>query len=408
MIGSQSSEFNQLKLQEMQHRMLSFLHFLKSHQFHLDIDSQFVAQELLATSDFSEPLSLQHSLRSLLCKDLPQWREFDELYRDYWLPKNMQSLRTTNVSGSSSSKTDKQKNKHQREGKNKDSEKNKQESYSSSAQQAASARSSEKSDQASARSANEAVDFSLLDNKQLLQDFTTTCIELVNHLSKRLRKKRNASRGEQIDLRQTMQKNLKNGGELIDLVFLNRPKIKPSFTLLIDVSRSMSTYSNAFLIFAWALVKIVPNTRVFVFNTSLVDISTPLKEKGVKAVQHQLELLNNAWGGGTRIATSLQQLAKYNINQKRNSHYVIVHSDGLDTDPPLALAQQLKGLKKQCRAIIWLSPLLKGIDYRVETASLKNSLAYIDHFLPIHNMSCLTRLVKLLTSKKTVLPLTTF
>lgn len=405
MIDSQPIEFNQLKLQEMQHKMLSFLHYLKAHQFHLDIDSQFIAQELLATSNFSEPVSLQHSLRSLLCKDLPQWREFDELYRDYWLPKNMQSFRTSHASNSSSNKADKQQSQHQPEGKNKNTE-HKQESYSSSSQERVSTRSSKKNDQASARSANETVDFSLLDNKQLLQDFTASCLDLVNHLSKRLRKKRNASRGEQINLRQTMQKNIKNGGELIDLVFLNRPKIKPSFTLLIDVSRSMSTYSNAFLIFAWALVKIVPNTRVFVFNTSLVDISTPLKEKGIKAVQHQLELLNNAWGGGTRIATSLQQLAKYNIHQKRSSHYVIVHSDGLDTDPPLALAQQLKGLKKQCRSIIWLSPLLKGIDYRVETASLKNSLAYIDHFLPIHNMSCLTRLVNLLTSKKTVLPLT--
>jgi uncharacterized protein with von Willebrand factor type A (vWA) domain len=144
-----------------------------------------------------------------------------------------------------------------------------------------------------------------------------------------------------------------------------------------------------------------------VFNTNLVDVSKPLKEKGIQAVQQQLALINNVWGGGTRIATSLQQLAKHNINHKSSSHYLIVHSDGLDTDPPLALAQQLKNLKKQCRAIIWLSPLLKGIDYRVETASLKNSLAYIDHFLPIHNMSCLTRLVKLLTSKKTVLPLAT-
>jgi len=398
MIDSQPIEFNQLKMQAMQHKMLSFLHYLKAHHFHLDIDSQYVAQELLATTDFSEPTSLQHSLRALLCKDLPQWREFDELYRDYWLPKNRQSITTTHGASSSSSKTEKPKNKEQREGK--DTEGNKQESYSSSAQQEASTRSSEKNDQASAKSANEAIDFALLDNKQLLQDFTISCIDLVNHLSKRLRKKRNASRGEHIDLRQTMQQNLKNGGELIDLVFLKRPKVKPNFTLVIDVSRSMTTYSNAFLIFAWALVKIIPSTRVFVFNTNLVDISAPLKEKGIQAVQQQLELINNAWGGGTRIATSLQQLGKYNINYKRSSHYLIVHSDGLDTDPPLALALQLKNLKKQCRAVIWLSPLLKGIDYRVETASLKNSLAYIDHFLPIHNMSCLTRLVKLLTSKK--------
>ena len=407
MIGCQLDEFDHSKLQKMQHQMLSFLHYLKSHHFHLDIESQYTAQQLLSTTDFSDPTSLQHYLRSLLCKNVKQWREFDQLYRDYWLPKNKQVVRKNHSINSSSDKKNTVKNEHQKGEQAKD-EKNKKTGYSSSDQQDINVGSSDANDQASAMSANETVDFSFLDDKQLIQDFTTTCIELVNHLSKRLRKRRNASRGVQINLQQTMQQSIRSGGELIDLIFHKRPKVKPTFTLLIDVSRSMSSYSNAFIIFAWALVKILPNTRVFVFNTTLVDISTPLKEKGVQAVQQQLKLLNNSWGGGTRIATSLQQLAKHNINAKRGSHYFIVHSDGLDTDPSLALAQQLKTLKKQCRALIWLSPLLKSIDNSVETVSLKHSLAYIDHFLPIHNMSCLRELVKLLTSRKTAFPLTSF
>jgi len=395
------NEFTPSSLQKMQQQMLSFMHFLKGQHFHLDIETQYVAQQLLATTDISDPTSLQHSLRAVVCKDLKQWREFDELYRDFWLPKDRQLFRKTHASNSSSTKKNDVK-KHQPEGENKDADTTKG-SYGSSAQQDGSAPSSDRNDQASALSANETVDFALLDNQQLIQSFTTACTELVKHLSKRLRKRRNASRGEQINLKHTMQQSIKNGGELIDLVFLKRPKVKPNFTVLIDVSRSMTSYSNAFMIFSWALVKLLPRTRVFAFNTGLIDITTPLREKGVKAVQQQLELLHNSWGGGTRIATSLQQLAKYNINHKRGFHYVIVHSDGLDTDPPIALAQQLKSLKKQCRSLIWLSPLLKGIDYKVETASLKNSLVHIDHFLPIHNMSCLTNLVKLITSKNTLL-----
>jgi uncharacterized protein with von Willebrand factor type A (vWA) domain len=394
--------FDQSNLQKMQQQMLSFMHFLKGQYFHLDIETQYVAQQLLSTTDFSDPTSLQHSLRCVVCKDLKQWRKFDELYRNFWLPKDRQLFRKTHAKSASATKQNNI-NKYQNEGGDKEADTTKG-SYGSSAQKNLSARSSERNDQASALSANEMVDFALLDNPKLIQDFTTTCTELVKHLAKRLRKRRNASSGEQINLKHTMQQSIKNGGELIDLVFLKRPKVKPNFTVIIDVSRSMTSYSNAFMIFAWALVKILPSTRVFVFNTGLKDISTLLREKGVTAIQKELALINNSWGGGTRIATSLQQLGKHNIKHKRGTHYVIVHSDGLDTDPPLALAQQLKILKKQCRTLFWLSPLLKGIDYKVETASLKNSLIHIDHFLPIHNMYCLTGLVKLITSKKTLLP----
>jgi uncharacterized protein with von Willebrand factor type A (vWA) domain len=39
---------------------------------------------------------------------------------------------------------------------------------------------------------------------------------------------------------------------------------------------------------------------------------------------------------------------------------VIVMSDGYDTDPPEALAVQLRRLKRRVHHLVWLNPLLGG------------------------------------------------
>ena len=390
------SRFDKCELTAMQVRLQSFLRYLKANGFHWDIEGQCLAQQLLAANDYADSRYLQNTLAVVLCKNSLQWRQYDQLFDEFWKPKGRQQMIKKPDTGPSSAKRDKR-----IEGAEQDNEelltRNTKRSYQSKA-----AQSSELGDtlhsQASANNGSEKLDFSMMSEQQLQHQFKASCIELADYFSKRMRKVRNSKAGEKIDLRQSLQRSLKHSGEMIDLVYLKRPKVSPSFTLLIDVSRSMSHYSNAFLIFAWALMQVLPNTRVFVFNTTLIELTDLLKAKGIKAVQSQLEVLANSWGGGTRIASSLQLLAKRAAKFKRGSHYFVVHSDGLDTDPPMALATQLKKLKKQCRSIIWLSPLLKSAQYSVETDSLKNALGEIDHLLPIHNMQCLTNLVQLIAN----------
>lgn len=394
MNAKQSAQFDLEQLHFMQEKLALFIRHLAVERFHIDIESQVIAQQLLATNDFSDRQHMQHSLRTLLCKNAQQWRAFDQLYSDFWLrkPKMAQVKRSPQPTKSVINATEES---DSNSAGSKSSESNNTPSNSSASESRA--------DVASAKDVNEPIDFAFLDDNALLQHFSASCRQLAKSLARKLRKTVRSPKKEQIDLRQSIQRNLKNGGNLIELVWLNKPKVLPHFTLLIDVSRSMSGYSDAFLIFALAMIKELPETRVFIFNTKLIDISTALRDNRLEKIKQQLKLLSNTWGGGTRIAHSIAELRKRGLPSKRSNHHFIIHSDGLDTDPATSLTRQLRSLQKQYRSIIWLSPLLKDANYQVETAALKSALPYIDKLLPVHNLNCLYELTNIMSASSSKL-----
>ncbi|WP_086929362.1 vWA domain-containing protein [Agarilytica rhodophyticola] len=384
-------QFDRHQLRAMQEKLVIFIRHLAAYGFQVDVNLQKIAQTLLAENNFNDRFHFQNALRTLLCKNKQQWHNFDQIYAEFWMNKGkVTGVKQRSQSSKAAAKimsegdTD-QLGKHA-------SPKEKQETQAGASQAM--------SDLASAKELNEHIDFGFLEDEGMLQRFTESCHQLARLLAKKLRKQVKAHAGEQIDLRQSIQHNLKHSGDLFQLVWRKKPKILPRFTVLVDVSRSMSGYSNAFLVFSLAIMRTLPDTRVFIFNTRLVDISSALREHQLHKVKTQLALLNTTWGGGTRIAHSIAELQKRGVANSRagnrSIHHFIIHSDGLDTDPAAELQQRLKALKKRYRSIIWLSPLMKDNEYQVETAALKGALPYIDHLLPVHNFRCLYDLTELM------------
>ena len=384
--------FGYEQLHAMQQKLMMFIRHLSSEGFHIDVESQVIAQQLLATNNFSNRPYFQHSLRTLLCKDAKQWHDFNQHYTEFWLRKpKIAHVKRSPKPTKSTIKSDIEGDENNNKGQQNTPEKT----------PGNAAAGTPNADIASAKETFESVDFAFLDKNHLLPQFTHSCRELAKLLSRKLRKTVQSSKPERIDLRQTIQSNLKNGGNLIELVWLKKPKILPRFTLFIDVSRSMSGYSDAFLVFALAMIRELPETRVFIFNTKLIDISAALRSNRLEKIKQQLQQLNNTWGGGTRIAYSLAELQKRGLPSNRSNHHVIIHSDGLDTDPPNALKDQLMTMQKQYRRIIWLSPLLRDTNYRVETAALKAALPHINTLLPAHNITCLYELTHYMSKNTT-------
>lgn len=386
---SEDTYFGYEQLHNMQEKLVFFVRHLGEHGFHIDVDSQVIAQQLLANNDFSVKLHFQHSLRTLLCKNNEQWRSFDQIYCDFWLRKPKMAMVKRSPQPAKTSINAQQEGRSQNsQGQNAQADNTQNEATESLS----------RADVASSIEVTEDIDFAFLDDEKMRRMFSESCRQLIKVLARKLRKTQQSSKGERIDLRKSIQSNIKNGGNLIELVWSHKPKVLPRFTLLIDVSRSMSGYSDAFLIYALAMIKELPETRVFIFNTRLIDISAALRDNRVGKIKQQLELLSKTWGGGTRIAYCLALLRKQVLLSKRSNHHFIIHSDGLDTDPATALAEQLRILKKQYKHIFWLSPLLKDTNYQVETRALKAAMPHIDKLLPVHNLNCLRELTTLMTN----------
>jgi uncharacterized protein with von Willebrand factor type A (vWA) domain len=99
------------------------------------------------------------------------------------------------------------------------------------------------------------------------------------------------------------------------------------------------------------------------------------------------------FGGGTRIATSLKAFNDRYAKETLDSRsVVIVISDGYDTDPPEALAVELKRLKRRAHRLVWLNPLLGWKGYEPVARAMAVALVYVDCFATAHSLASLAAL----------------
>lgn len=197
------------------------------------------------------------------------------------------------------------------------------------------------------------------------------------------------------DLRATMRKNLRMGGELIDLVFKEQRKRRQRLIILCDMSRSMELYSSFFLQFMYAFCKSFKRTEVFTFNTSLNRITAQIKQSSFEDVKQVIAADKTVFGGGTKIGEAIKSLmANYGHKLDKARSRVMVVSDGWDQGDPDLIRQSMERLRHKTDRIIWLNPLAGYAGYRPETEGMKAALPYIDVFAPVHNVETLGKMVR--------------
>jgi uncharacterized protein with von Willebrand factor type A (vWA) domain len=76
----------------------------------------------------------------------------------------------------------------------------------------------------------------------------------------------------------------------------------------------------------------------------------------------------------------------------RHGPVVLIVSDGWDRGDPARLRQELGRLRRSCRRLIWLNPLLGSTRYEPLTRGMLAALDYVDDFLPAHNLASLEQL----------------
>ena len=75
-----------------------------------------------------------------------------------------------------------------------------------------------------------------------------------------------------------------------------------------------------------------------------------------------------------------------------HSPIVLLISDGWDRGDPVRLATEIARVQRSCHRLIWLNPLLGSPRYRPLTRGMQAALAWVDDFLPVHNLASLDAL----------------
>lgn len=219
--------------------------------------------------------------------------------------------------------------------------------------------------------------------------------ELMSHLrwkiSERRTRRRHPGKGEMLDLRRTLRRSLRAGGEIFQWSY-REPKRKPRpLVIIADISGSMERYTRILLHFIYGMkASLTQPVEAFVFSTRLTRITRPLQIRDLDLALKNVGALVNDWAGGTRIGESLKY---FNFEWGRRvlgrGAVVLIISDGWDRGDVELLDLEMARLKRNCHRVIWLNPLLGAPEYEPLTRGIQAALPHIDHFLPVHNLASL-------------------
>jgi uncharacterized protein with von Willebrand factor type A (vWA) domain len=194
-----------------------------------------------------------------------------------------------------------------------------------------------------------------------------------------------------IHLRRSLRSAMATGGELVKLHHVRRKRRQPKVVVLVDVSRSMEVHAQFYLRLSRAFVEVM-DARAFVFHTSVADV-TPLMKRRSERVQEKVNAVTFGFGGGTRIATCVQETLERHLGRSiARGDLFMVFSDGYDTDEPQALADALAQVRARGARVCWLHPTVQV----PQSEAIRLALPYISRFLPAHNLQSLARLPSLL------------
>ncbi len=204
--------------------------------------------------------------------------------------------------------------------------------------------------------------------------------------------------GARADMRATMRAALRAGG-LIELKRKSRRRRPPPLVVLCDISGSMSRYSRIFLHFMHTVTNDRDRVYSFVFGTRLTNITRYLRHRDVDLALERVGEVVADWSGGTRIGHAIAEFNRlWSRRLLGQGAIVLLITDGLDRDAGVGLAREMDRLRRSCRRLVWLNPLLRYEGFEPKSLGMKAMMPYADEFRPVHNLESLEALIEALSA----------
>ena len=218
----------------------------------------------------------------------------------------------------------------------------------------------------------------------------------------RTRRFRPDPHGRRADPRAMMRSALRTGGELILPKFRSPREMHPPLVVLADISGSMSQYTRIFLHFLHALAEKRRRVHTFVFGTRLTNLTRQMRHRDPDEALENCSSAVKDWSGGTRIGDTLSEFNRlWSRRVLGQGAVVLLITDGLERDDVAGLAEEMERLRKSCRRLIWLNPLLRFDGFEARARGVRAMLPYVDEFRPVHNLNALSDLVASLGAART-------
>lgn len=206
------------------------------------------------------------------------------------------------------------------------------------------------------------------------------------------RTRRTRPRGrDAVDVRRTVRRMLRDGGELGSLPRL-RPRTKPRrLVLLLDVSGSMAPYAEVLLRFAHAAVRVAPShTEVFTMSTRLTRVTRQLRLRDPDQALRAAGTAVPDWSGGTRLGESLRAFTDlWGQRGTARGAVVVLASDGWERGDASLLGEQTARLQRLAHRLVWVNPHRGKAGFAPVTAGMSAALPHLDDLVAGHTLDAL-------------------
>ncbi len=144
----------------------------------------------------------------------------------------------------------------------------------------------------------------------------------------------------------------------------------------------MESHAALFLRVARAFA-LEADARVFVFHTRLAEVTSYL-QRDTPAIQEKINAVTAGFGGGTRIAASLQEFARQHARAQLNrGSRVWIFSDGFDTDEPELLRASVQEVRARGARITWFHPTRQA----PKALAVQRASGLIERFVPLASLA---------------------
>ena len=375
-----------LQSQKISNQLLSFVRYLREQEFVLGIKEMSDGLQALESIDITELQQFRLALRIVLCSSREEQEKFDHAFIRFFLNNN-EDQQTENLLHFLTEE------KRENEEENVVNRTVESEESTSTNPSVTSMQQDQTTDEDSGEEKRKmtiwtATNIMNLEEQEIqvhipsnqfhsMEKAAKTFVQCIN--LKRSRRYKVMNKGAKFDVRQTFRQSIQLGGYPIKPVWTGPVKQKADFVLLCDSSRSMASYTEPFLQFAYAMTKCTNNVEVFFFSTKLRRVTDQLK----RTKQDELPVLTikgNEWGGGTCIGESLYSFVRQYGKYIKKNTIIFIASDGLDAGEIDYLQSAMKEIYQRTCAVIWLNPLLNIDGYEPIARGMKTALPYIDLF----------------------------